>query len=140
MAKQKNVADMSSTELYNLALAREQQEKEEERAMTLQKAEELKTQRRALTAEYKKKLRAIDAEIQALTGRKKRKPGGARKGKSTDRILQIIYDHGQISTRDLRAALDAEGVEVSNLSQLLANLKKSGRVVSPERAVYAIAE
>ena len=138
MAKQKNVTDLTSAELYDLALKREQEEREQERSMMLQKAEELKAERRALTTEYKKKLRAIDAEIQALTGRKKRRSAGGGKGKTTDRILQIVYDHGQISTKDLRAILESEGVEVSNLSQLLANLKKSGRVVSPERAVYAV--
>ena len=138
MAKQKNVTDLTSAELYDLAIKREQQEREQERSMMLQRAEELKAERRALTTEHKKKIRAIDAEIQALTGRKKRKSAGAGKGKTTDRILQIIYDHGQISTKDLRATLESEGMEVSNLSQLLANLKKSGRVVSPERAVYAV--
>lgn len=139
LAKQKTVADMSSSELYDLALRREQEEKEQERQMVMQQASDLKAKRRALAAEYNKKLRGIDAEIQALTGRKRRKAAAPKKGKTTDRILQIILDQGQISTKDLRAALETEGVEVSNLSQLLANLKKSGRVVSPSRAVYAIA-
>lgn len=129
---------MTAAELLDLAKQREQEEKEQERAAAMQEIEELKAKRRELGAQYRKDVRAIDAQLQALTGRKKRR-GSIGRGRITERILEIISEHGQATTKEIRKELDSSGLETANLSQLLGNLKKNGRISSPGRAVYALA-
>ena len=128
---------MTAAELFELAKQREQEERDRERAASLQETEELKAKRRELGTKYRKELRAIDAQLQALTGRKKRRSSTGR-GRITERILEIISERGQASTKEIRAELETSGLETANLSQLLGNLKKNGRISSPERAVYAL--
>jgi hypothetical protein len=137
LAKQKSLNELSAAELFDLAKQREQEEKERERAAAVQEIEQLKARRRELGVQYRKELRAIDAQLQALTGRKKRRTSAGR-GRITERILEIISDHGQASTKEIRKELEGSGLETANLSQLLGNLKKNGRISSPSRAVYAM--
>lgn len=137
MTKQKNISEMTAAELFDLAKQREQEERDQERAAAAQEIEQLKTRRRELGAQYRKELRAIDAQIQAFTGRKKRRASVGR-GRITERILEIISERGQASTKEIRGELETSGLETANLSQLLGNLKKNGRISSPGRAVYAM--
>ena len=129
---------MTAAELFDLAKLREQEEQEQERVVAAREIEELKTRRRELGVQYRKEIRAIDAQLQALTGRKKRRTGGGR-GRITERILEIISERGQASTKEIRQELETSGLETANLSQLLGNLKKNGRITSPGRAMYALA-
>ena len=138
MAKQKNLNEMTAAELFDLAKQREQEESDRERAAAMQEIEELKAKRRELGKQYRKEIRDIDAELQALTGRKRRRTSTGR-GRITEKILEIIAERGQASTKEIRAELESSGLETANLSQLLGNLKKTGRIASPGRAVYALA-
>ena len=113
---------MTAAELFDLAKQREQEEREQERAAAVQEIEELKAKRRELGVQYRKENRAIDAQLQALTGRKKRRPSVGR-GRITERILEIISERGQASTKELRRELELSGLETANLSQLLGNLQ-----------------
>jgi hypothetical protein len=54
----------------------------------------------------------------------------------TERVMQIVVNAGEISTKDIKAELENEGLNVSNLSQTLAYLKRQGRVASPARSIY----
>lgn len=138
MAK-KDVNELSAAELYELAKQREVEEQERERAALAKDIEQVKAEKKKLTADYRKQMRALDAKLQAMTGRKTRRRSGVGRGKITERILEIISERGAVSTKDLRAQLEADGIQAANLSQLLGTLKKNGRIVSPERAVYALA-
>ena len=64
MAK-KNLSDMSSEELYELARQREEQETAEEREAARAKVEELRDQRREMLARHRKEIAALEAEIRA---------------------------------------------------------------------------
>jgi hypothetical protein len=55
----------------------------------------------------------------------------------TDAVLAIIQAAGEISTPDIKAELERQGVVASNLSQTLAYLKRQGRVSSPSRSMYS---
>ena len=133
----KNVDELSSAELFELAKKRQEEEAEKQREAAAKEIEELKARRKKVTAQYRKDLRAIDAKLQALSGRRRRRSGG--RGRITERILEIVAASGPTSTKDIRQQLEADGIEAANLSQILGTLKKSGRLVSPGRAMYAIA-
>jgi hypothetical protein len=136
MAKKKSLEELSADELYALAQEREQQEAEAQREAVKQQVDELRAQRKTLIAEHKKELAALDKEIRKLGGRtRSRRAGGGEN--VTDVVLGIVQAAGEISTKDIRAQLEAQGVEAANLAQTLAYLKRQGRVTSPSRSVYA---
>jgi len=140
LARAKSIEDLSASELYELARKREEEEREQEREALQQKVEELKAKRKEITARFRKELKLVDEQIQALSGRKRRK-GPARGGRqqASQTVLAFISSRGKATTKEIKAQLESDGIEVANLSQLLAYLKKSGRVTSPARSVYAIA-
>jgi hypothetical protein len=135
MARKKPLEDLSAEELYALAEQRQQEEEEQQRAAMKEQLEALRAERRELVAAHKKAVAALDAKI--------RKLGGKTRGRSrssvnvTDAVLAIVQSAGEISTRDIKAQLDEQGIVASNLSQTLAYLKRQGRVVSPSRSIYA---
>ena len=136
MARKKSVEELSSDELYALAEARAEEEMERQREEARQVLEDLRQQRRDLIAQQRKELAAIDREIRKLTGKKK--SGGRRAGVNvTERVMQIVTDAGEIATRDIKDQLESEGLNVTNLSQTLAYLKRQGKVVSPARSIYS---
>lgn len=137
MARKKTVEDMSSDELYALAQARAEEELERQREETRQMVEELRSKRRDVVAQHRKEIAAIDREIRKLSGKTKTRSGGRRAGVNvTDRVMQIVVNAGEISTKDIKAELENEGLNVSNLSQTLAYLKRQGKVSSPARSIY----
>ena len=136
MAKKKSLEELSADELYALAQEREQQEAEAQREAVKQQIDDLKAQRKTLIAEHKKELAALDKEIRKLGGRTRSRRAGAGEN-VTDVVYGIVQAAGEISTKDIRAQLEAQGVEAANLAQTLAYLKRQGRVTSPSRSVYA---
>jgi DNA repair exonuclease SbcCD ATPase subunit len=140
MARKKPIDELSADELYELARQREREELEAEREANRARLDELREHRREVIAQHRKELASIDREIRQLGGRTRtaRAGGGGGEGKISQRVLSLIEASGRISTKDLKASLDAAGVETKNLNQLLAYLKRNGRVVSPSRGVYAL--
>ncbi|MGE0081023.1 MAG: hypothetical protein AB7U81_06980 [Thiohalomonadaceae bacterium] len=138
MARKKPIDELSAEELYELARQREREEREAEREANRARLEELREHRRELVAQHRKELAALDREIRQLGGRTRSRSAGGGEGKISDRVLKLIEASGRISTKDLKASLDQSGVETKNLNQLLAYLKRNGRVVSPSRGVYAL--
>ena len=138
MAKARSKKTLSSAELYELAKQREQEENMEKQQALAKDIEELKAQRRALGVAYRKEVREIDARMAALGGPGKRKATRPRKKRTntTELILQFLSAQGQASTKEIRAHLQDSGLEASNLSQLMGNLKRRGKVASAGRAVY----
>ena len=140
----KSIESMSAEELFDLARRKE----EEERQATLEarKAEidALRKKRRELKVQHKKELDAIDQQIKALSGKARgtRRAGGGRGGKRSGVsgiVVDLVRQHGPIKTQDLREMLETQGVDVGNLGQTLAYLKKRGVVKTPQRAVYEAA-
>ena len=138
MARRKTVEDMSSDELYALAQSRAEEELERQREETRLMVEELRARRREMVAQHKKEVAALDREIRKLSGKGKTTRTSSRRSgvNVTDRVMQIVANAGEISTKDIKAELENEGLNVSNLSQTLAYLKRQGKVTSPARSVY----
>ena len=136
MAK-KNLSDLSSDELYELARAREEQEAAEAKEAVRAQIEELRNTRREMVARQRKELAAIDAEIRSLGGRGGRGRRRASGGSVTEQVLEIVSKAKKISTREIKAELENRGIVANNLAQTLAYLKRQGKVTSPARSVYA---
>lgn len=135
MARKKAVDELSADELYALAQERQQEEEEEQRHAVKQEIDNLKQERRELVTRHRKELAEIDSKIKKLGGRTRARSRSAVN--VTDAVLAIVQAAGEISTKDIKAELDRQGVVASNLSQTLAYLKRQGRVSSPHRSVYA---
>lgn len=137
MAK-KGLSDLSSDELYELARAREQQEAEEAREAVRAELEALRQARRDMVARHRKELAALDAEIRGLGGRTTRgRRRGSAGGSVTEHVLEIVGKTKKISTKEIKAELEARGVVANNLAQTLAYLKRQGKVSSPARSIYS---
>lgn len=136
MARKKTVEAMSSDELFALAEARAEEELERQREEARLVLEGLRGKRREMLAQHRKELAAIDREIRKLTGKNKAKSGRRGGVNVTETVMQIVVNAGEISTKDIKAALESEGLNVSNLSQTLAYLKRQGKVASPARSIY----
>jgi hypothetical protein len=135
MAKKKALEELSADELYALAQQREEEEGKAEREANRQAIEDLKAQRKAMVAEHKKALSNLDRQIRQLGG-KTRRAGRGKKINVTDTVANIVQAAGEISTKDIRVALESQGIDASNLAQTLAYLKRQGRVGSPSRSIY----
>lgn len=136
MAK-KNLTELSSEELYELAREREEQEEAEAKEAAKAQVDALRQTRRETVARHRKELAAIDAEIRALGGRggRTRRRGGGTS--VTEQVLDIVGNAKKISTKEIKEELEARGVVANNLAQTLAYLKRQGKVTSPARSIYA---
>jgi predicted RNase H-like nuclease (RuvC/YqgF family) len=139
MAKRKSLEELSSEELYQIAREREEQERLQEEESRREQVQALREERRALVARHRSELAAIDRQIRALGGRAASGRAGRSGGNLSQVVLNAVAEAGQISTSDLRAQLQATGANVKNLSQTLAYLKRTGRLKTKGRGVYAVA-
>ncbi|ACL71599.1 hypothetical protein [Thioalkalivibrio sulfidiphilus] len=139
MAKRKPLEELSSEELYQIAREREEQERMQEEESRREQVQALREERRALVARHRSELAALDRQIRALGGRAAGGRGGRSGGNLSQVVLNAVAEAGQISTSDLRAQLEAAGANVKNLSQTLAYLKRTGRLKTKGRGVYAVA-
>ena len=136
MAK-KNLSELTSDELYELARAREEQEAAEAKEATRARIDALRATKRELLARHRRELAEIDAEIRSLGGRGGRaKRRGSTGGNVTDHVLEIVTKAKKISTREIKDELEGRGVVANNLAQTLAYLKRQGKVASPARSIY----
>lgn len=142
MAKKNSVNNMSSAALYKLAQKVEQEERAKQQEAAKGKIDALKVKRRELVANQKKELAKLDAEIKKLGGKAPKSPSRRKRngGSVSAAVLDAIAAAGEISTQDLKKALDSKGVIAGNLGQTLAYLKRQGKVSSPSRAVYVISK
>ncbi|MGA1691498.1 MAG: hypothetical protein ACO378_07485 [Sedimenticolaceae bacterium] len=133
-----DIANLSAEELFELAKKKQAEEIEQKREAAKAEIDALRQKRRDLVAQHKKDLAKIDSELSSLTGRKASKSGArASRGSNISNIvLEILGSGGQMTTKDLQAALDNRGVPAPNLAQTLAYLKKKGSISSPARSVY----
>lgn len=136
MARRKNLENLSSDELYQIARQREEEERLQEEEARREQIKALREERRALVARHRSELAALDRQIRALGGRAA--AGRARGGTNLSQVvLDAVASAGEISTADLREQLQGRGANVKNLSQTLAYLKRTGRLKSRGRGVYA---
>ena len=136
-----DIANLSAEELFKLAKKKQAEEIEQKREAAKAEIDALRQKRRDLVAQHKKDLAKIDSELSSLTGRKALKGGSrASRGRNISNIvLEILGSGGQMTTKDLQAALNNRGVPAPNLAQTLAYLRKKGSISSPARSVYQAA-
>jgi len=138
MVKKKSIDQMSAEELFELAKARQEQEQEKEREAVKEQIDALREERKALVAQQRKELAALDSKIRKLRG----KPVATGKGRGgvnvSKAVLDILAANTQLSTKEIQTQLASNGIVANNLSQTLAYLKRQGKITSPQRSVYAI--
>jgi len=135
MVKKKSIDELTAEELYELAKAREAEEREREKEKLRAQVDELRAERKATVARHRKELADIDARIRKLGGRTGTRSGG---GNVSASVLDILSDKKKHSTKEIQAELQNRGVTANNLAQTLAYLKRQGKVQSPERSIYTI--
>jgi len=137
MAKTKALEELRAEELYALAQQREQEEAEARRDAMKQQIDALRAKRKTLVAAHRKEISAIDTKILKLAGKTRRVRSRTNGENLTDIVVDIVHSAGEISTQQIRAELDAQGIEARNLSQTLAYLKRVGKLASPGRSLFA---
>jgi len=140
MAKKKDVTNFSSEELFEMAKLRAQEEKEMQKQELRSQVADLKAERKEILARHKRELAEIDGRIRGLTGRRGR--GAGSKGTQTGIsgvVLDLLANTKKADTKQIRAELEAQGINTANLAQTLAYLKRTGRVTSPARGEYSLA-
>jgi predicted RNase H-like nuclease (RuvC/YqgF family) len=137
MPRRKSLEDLSSEELYRIAREREEQERLQEEEDRREQISALREERKALVARHRSELAALDRQIRALGGRAAGARGRSGGTNLTRIVLDAVAQAGKISTSDLRSQLEGRGVNVKNLSQTLAYLKRTGRLKSRGRGIYA---
>lgn len=137
MSNEQSFENMTSDQLFELAKSKQLEEVNREKEAAREQLDALREQRRTLVAEQRKALAAIDSEIRKLGGKTKGRSGAGRSGGSVTKTVLEIVSNGEITTKEINAKLSEQGIEANNLSQMLAYLKRQGKVVSPRRSVYA---
>jgi len=136
MAKKKTIDELSAEELYELAKAKEAEERDRQKEAMRAELDKLKAERKGILARHRKELAEIDARIRKMGGRSGSRTGG---GNVSASVLDILSDKKQHSTKDIQAALQKRGVVANNLAQTLAYLKRQGKIKSPKRSIYSAA-
>ena len=141
--KTRNIEELSSEELYALAREREQAEAKAQAAQLAEQRAELRAQRKEMLARQRKELAEIEREIEKLGGavRRSRPTRKSSDGPTiVDQLCDIVATQPTMTVQEVREKAEAVGVGTQNLSQTLAYLKQKGRLVSPQRGVYAVTE
>ncbi len=140
----KPIETMSSEELFELAESRRIEEEKDARQTLKSELEELRKERRELINQHKKTLSQMEDRIEKIRASLSSTPSASsRLSRSSGTnisavVLSTLETHKKMSTKELQAELNSNGVVAANLSQTLAYLKRQGKITSPERATYAI--
>lgn len=142
-----NLEDLDSATLYRLAQEKEQAEREAQKRQRHARLEELRTQRLEILARHRKELAEIERELsQEKSSRKRtrtsstktRRRGG--EGPSISEILiSTIGEKKAMPIEEIRERCLAQGLHLSTITQMLAYLKRTGRLESPSRGTYSVA-
>lgn len=140
----KSLQDLSAEELFAMARLKQQEEEEKRAKAVKAQIRQLQERKKALEAEHRQAIAEIDRQIAELSGTKtkgRRRAGGGRvrRGTASEKLCEIVASRPEMSVEEIRVQAERAGVNTKNLSQALAYLKKQGRLVSPQRGVYAIA-
>lgn len=130
--------NLSSEELYRLFEERKKQEEIQRMESMKHEIQAVKDKLRALDMQYKKDRAELEAQLAGfgLKARRKRSDAAGRNEGISNRVLEIIQAHGEISTKEINRILDAEGKKPKNLSQSMTYLKKRNQVVAIGRGMY----
>jgi hypothetical protein len=135
-----DINSLSSEELYRLFEERKKQEETHRMESMKHEIQAVKEKIKALDAQYKKDRAELEAQLAqfGLKPRSKRGSASSRNEGISDRVLEIIQAHGEISTKEINKILDAEGKKPKNLSQSMTYLKKRNQVIATGRGLYKL--
>ena len=140
-----SIQDMSSEELIELAKIRRREEAAIARRECRDELNDLRQQRREQIKAHNKAIHSIDNQIKQL--RLKMSPTGTLPGDAapsssniSKHVLSTLEANGEMSTKQLHDILSHANLNTTNLSQTLSYLKRQGKVISPARSVYKLAE
>jgi hypothetical protein len=136
---------MDAATLFRLAQEKELAEKQEKEEAHRERVRALRAEKKAMLKRHASELAEIDREIAALDGkavrtaRAPRRQNGSGTGISQT-LLGLIGEQPEMSLDDIRAAIEDRNLEIPNLAQALAYLKRTDRLASPRRGVYSITQ
>lgn len=143
--EQWSLETLDSTALYRLAQEKERQEQEVREAERRVHLEELRGMRKEILDRHKRELAEIDRElrqystktIETASPRKsiRRRKGGVSIGET---LCSIIGTRTEMPIAELREQAVAMGISHNSITQMLAYLKRVGRLTTPRRGVYAV--
>lgn len=146
MAKPLNLDELDSASLYRLAQEKERAEQERRKLEQDARLEELRALRRETVARHKKELAEIDRKIGQELPRRTvvaRGPGKTRRRGDgptiTDLLISAIGEKKSMHVEEIRERAVAHGLKLSTVTQMLAYLKRTGRLKSPRRGEYSVA-
>lgn len=136
---------MDAATLFRLAQEKELAEKQEKEEAQRERVRALRAEKKAMLKRHASELAEIDREIANLGGKAVRAPRAPRRqsGSGTgisQTLLGLIGEQPEMSLDEIRAAIDARNLEIPNLAQALAYLKRTDRLVSPRRGIYSLVQ
>lgn len=131
--------NLSSEQLLQLYEERKKQEEAARLESMKHEIQGVKDSLRELDAQYKRDRAALENKLAELVGKPRRKRSGERAARNegiSNRVLEIIQSHGEISTKEINRILESEGKKPKNLSQSMTYLKKRNQVMATSRGHY----
>jgi hypothetical protein len=148
----KPITEVDAATLYTLAREKEREERRLHREHVKTEVNELKAQRKEKIQQHRVEIAQIDRSIEllerSLFGRRKPKAGGEtgaprrrRKGAPiSNTLLAIIGERPEMAIADIREKALAAGLTLKTVTQMLAYLKRTGRLSSPRHGFYMLRE
>jgi hypothetical protein len=148
-----DIHTMDASALLQLAHERQREEERQARLQAKAKVAELKLEYRQLQEQHRRELLAMDREIQALQAQITRPLRSSARGTTevrpyrsrkeapvTNALLGIVGQKPVMSVQEIRERAQEVGLEIKTVTQMLAYLKRTGRLNSPHRGHYALAD
>lgn len=138
--------ELDAATLYRLAKEKERAEKVAQEAERRARAKELRVLRKETLERHRRELAAIDRELYGESKgvtqtrrthgpiRRRRKEGPSIGGT----LCTIIGEKEEMSIEEIRERATAEGISLSTITQMLAYLKRTGRLTSTRRGFYQV--
>lgn len=134
---------MDASTLFRLARQREANEAREQEEQRKTDIQRLRQERKQLLKRQSAECAALDREIAKIERQRNRLLYPSRTTRHhrirglSRKVVDLLRERGQMSTDELRAALEPLGLNTRNLGQTLNYLKRTGRIVLVRRGVYA---
>lgn len=148
----KTIPEVDAATLYALAREKEREERRLHRERAKIEITELKAQRKEKIQQHRADIAQIDRSIEhlerSLFGRRKPRtasesgaPRRRRKGAPiSNTLLSIIGERPEMAIADIREKALAAGLTLKTVTQMLAYLKRTGRLASPRHGYYTLRE
>jgi hypothetical protein len=144
MLEQLDIHQMDSASLFALAQQKAEAEARLASEAVLQEIQRLKLERKDMVQRHREELAVIESTMQSLGMRilpsKKKPQRRKRTSQSGARtiLLEIISAQPEISLQEIRHKVVDSGIEVKNLNQILAYLKRMNQIASSRRGFYCM--